>query len=483
MRRAYNGPAYEPGVPAGGYHPLRFSSVSTAALLERVLHPTQVLVLSFGVAILTGALLLMTPWASTGTPLGFVDALFTATSATCVTGLIVVDTGADLTRFGQGVVLTLIQLGGLGIMTYSSVFLLVVGRGLSFRGEALLEETLGRKRRTTPQRLVRDVFRFTLAIEAAGAAVLTLVFSRAMPLSEAVWAGVFHSISAFCNAGFSLFTTSFTAYRGDWVLNLTVMILIVTGGLGFMVLEDLADGWRDYRRARKVRLQLHTKVVLTTTGVLIAAGAVGIWLFEFPNALDGLPWDEQILASLFQSVTARTAGFNTLDYAGLTNTTLFLSVLLMFIGASPGSCGGGIKTSTFAVVLGLFHNRLRARERVSVFRRTVPEETVARAVAILMASFAFVTVMTFALLVTELGPVPHRAGGGTFLEIFFEAVSAFGTVGLSTGITPGLSPAGRVLIILVMFVGRVGPLTLAMAVGRKREVGRFQYAEENLMVG
>jgi len=462
---------------------VRINSVSTAAFLERVLHPTQMLVLSFGIAILGGTLLLMTPWASTGTPLGFVDALFTATSATCVTGLIVVDTGRDLTPFGQTVVLTLIQLGGLGIMTYSSVFLLVVGRGLSFRGEALIEETLGRKTRTSPQRLVRDVFRFTFVIEAAGTVLLSIGFARTMPWPDAVYAGVFHSISAFCNAGFSLFSTSFSDYRGDWLLNLTVMGLIVAGGLGFMVLEDLADAWQDVRRGRKPRLHLHTKVVLVTTGVLVLGGAAGVWAFEARNALAGLPWHEQVLACLFQSVTARTAGFNTLDYATLTNTTLFLSILLMFIGASPGSCGGGIKTSTFAVVFGLFRDRLRARERVSLFRRTVPEETVGRAVAIVMASFTFVTLATFALLATELGSVPHGEAGGTFLEILFETVSAFGTVGLSTGVTPDLTVPGRLLVTFVMFVGRVGPLTLAMAVGRKREPGRFLYAEENLMVG
>ncbi len=462
---------------------MRITSISIAGALERALHPTQLLVLSFGTAILVGAALLATPWASVGDRLGLVDALFTATSATCVTGLVVVDTGRDLSLFGQGVVLALVQLGGLGIMTYSSVFLVMAGGGLSFRGEALIQETLGRKARTTPERLVRSVFVFTLAIEAVGAAVLTAGFSRTMSLGQAAYNGVFHSVSAFCNAGFSLFSTSFVDYRGDWVLNATVMGLIVAGGLGFTVLQDLADAWSDRRAGRAVRLQLHTKVVLGTTAFLVGVGAVGVWAFEARNALAGLPWHEQMAAALFQSVTARTAGFNTLDYATLTNTTLFLSILLMFVGASPGSCGGGIKTSTFAVVAGLFRARVLARRQVSLFRRTVPEGTVARSVSILMASFAFVTLVTFALLATEVGPVPHTAGGGRFLELFFEAVSAFGTVGLSTGTTPTLSTAGRLLLVGVMFVGRVGPLTLAMAIGRKRGAGVFQYAEEDLMVG
>ncbi len=460
---------------------MRFASLGSA--LERTLHPTQILVLSFGGAILLGALLLMTPAAATGAPLGFVDALFTATSATCVTGLAVVDTGTYLSGFGQGVVLALIQLGGLGIMTYSSVFLLVIGRRLSFRGQALIEETLGRKERSTVQRLVRDVFLFTLAIEVAGALLLTASFARSRPLAEAAYHGVFHSVSAFCNAGFSLYATSLVEYRGSWTVNLTVMGLIVAGGLGFTVLEDLADAWSDRRAGRTIRLRLHTKIVLAWSAGLTAVGALGIWAFERGNTLAGLAWDETLLACLFQSVTPRTAGFNTLDYAALTNTTLFLTILLMFIGASPGSCGGGIKVSTAALVAALFRDRLLGRRRVSLFRRTVPEATVARAVTLLVASFAFVTAMIFLLLASEVGPVSHKTAGGAFLEYFFEMVSAFGTVGLSTGVTPDLSTLGRLLITGVMFVGRLGPLTLAMAVGMREERDKYRYAEENLMVG
>lgn len=441
------------------------------------------LVLSFGSATLIGTLLLMTSWAAAGERLGFIDALFTATSAVCVTGLIVVDTGSALSVFGQSVVLALIQLGGLGIMTYSSVFLLVLGRRISFKGQALIEETLGRKARYTASRVIRDVFFFTLAIELAGAAMLTAAFAQSLPFFTALRHGVFHSISAFCNAGFSLFSTNLMDYRGNWIVNISIMLLIVTGGIGFTVMEDLDDAWTDWRAGRAVRLQLHSKVVLTTTGGLILAGTIGIWVFERANTLKNLGAGETFLACLFQSITARTAGFNTIDYAMLTNTTLFFSLLLMFIGASPGSCGGGVKTSTFAVVASLFKSRLLAQGRVSLFRRTLPEHTVSRAVSILMASFAFVTIITFILLAAEIGPVPHNQGGGRFLELFFETISAFGTVGLSTGITSGLSAFGKVLITFVMFVGRVGPLTMALAIGKKEERGRFQYAEENLMVG
>ncbi len=451
--------------------------------LERTLQPTQILVLSFGGAILVGTVLLQTRWAATGAPLTWLDALFTATSATCVTGLIVVDTGKDLSLFGQWTVLGLIQLGGLGIMTFSSVFLLMLRRRLSFRGQSMVRETLGRKERSSVQRLIRDVFLFTFGIEIVGALLLLVVFLRDHPTQAALFSSVFHSISAFCNAGFSLYATSLTEYRGDWILNLTVMILIVMGGLGFTVLEDLADAWSDRRAGRAAKLSLHSKVVLSFTGGLIVGGAFLIWAFESRNALQGMGVSETLLACLFQSVTSRTAGFNTLDYAMLTNTTLFITILLMFIGAGPGSCGGGIKVSTFALVLALFRDRLLARNRVHLYRRTMPEETVSRSVALLLASFTFVTVVTFLILGTEIGPVPHYQGGGRFLELFFEVVSAFGTVGLSTGATATLSPLGKLLIIASMFVGRLGPLTLALAVGGKATRGRFQYAEENLMVG
>ena len=452
-------------------------------MLERALHPTQVVVLSFAGAILVGACLLATPWACTGERVSFVDALFTSTSACCVTGLVVVDTGTRFSGLGQGVILTLIELGGLGIMTYSTVFLVLMGRRLSFRGHSLVEDTLGRKGTVSTDRLIRDVFLYTFAIEAVGALLLTASFGRRMSLGAAVYNGVFHSISAFCNAGFSTFSTSLMDYRGDWLCNLTVMGLIVVGGIGFTVMEDAREALWRRRAGERMRLQLHTKVVLLITAALIVAGFLGVWAFEARNTLEALPWDQKILACLFQSVTPRTAGFNTLDYGKLSNSTLFFTILLMFVGASPGSTGGGIKTSTFAVVLALSRSRILARSRVSLFRRTLPEDTVSRSVAILMASFVLVTVVTFALLTTEIGDVAYAAGQKRFIEVMFEAVSAFGTVGLSTGITPTLSSAGKLLLVFLMFVGRVGPLTLAIAIGRKAEKGRFQYAEENLMVG
>jgi trk system potassium uptake protein len=462
---------------------LRRPSVSVAILLERTLHPTQVIVLSFAGAILLGAALLSTPWAAQGDRLSFIDALFTSTSATCVTGLVVVDTGSRLSLLGQGLVLGLIELGGLGIMTFSSVFLVLVGRRLSFRGQVVLQDTLGRQDRLRSENLVRDVVVFTLVAQAVGTILLTICFSGRFPLGTALYQAVFHSVSAFCNAGFSLFPTSLVEYRGDWLCNGTILSLVVLGGLGFLVMEDLRSVWAARRSGRRLRLQLHTKVVLTTTVSLIAIGAAGFWAFEAGNTLRGLPWQEKVLGSLFQAVTPRTAGFNTLDYGTMTNSTLYFTILLMFVGASPGSAGGGIKTTTFAVVLALFLSRLEARAHVSIFRRTLPDVTVSRAMSIMMGSFALVTLFCFALLTLETGHAPYGKAPRQFIEVMFESVSAFATVGLSTGMTPGLSDPGKLLVTALMFIGRVGPLTLAMAVAKKAESGRFHYAEENVTVG
>jgi trk system potassium uptake protein TrkH len=455
---------------------------SLRALTDRRLRPTQVLVLAFAAAIAAGTALLLTPWAAVGAPLSFVDALFTATSATCVTGLVVVDTGTALTGFGQGVVLALVQLGGLGIMTYSSLILLVLGRKLSFRGESLLVDTLGRKGPVSPRRLVRQVFVFTLAVEAAGALLLTAAFARTRSLAEAIRQGVFHSISAFCNAGFSLFPDSLVGFRADPWVNAVVMALIVLGGLGFVVLVDLTDGARRAARREKFHLRLHTKVVLAYSGALVVAAAGLFYLFEARNSLAGLPWGEGLLASLFQAVTPRTAGFNTLDYGALRDVTLFFTILLMFVGASPGSCGGGIKTTSLAVVAALFRNRMRGDPHVTLFRRTVPEEVVSRSISIFVVSFVLASALAFLLLLTEVVPQPHRGEQGVFLDLLFETVSAYGTVGLSTGVTAHLSMWGKAILIGAMFAGRLGPLTLAMAVGRTPR-RHIRYAEEDLIVG
>lgn len=447
------------------------------------LRPTQVLVIAFFAAILVGAALLMTPWAATGDRLGAVDAIFTATSATCVTGLVVVDTGTRLTTFGQGIVLALIQLGGLGIMTFGTTLLVVLGRRLSFRGQEAVQHSLGRGARTSVKRLARNVVVFTAIVELVGAVPLAVVFGRSMPVGRAIYSAVFHSVSAFCNAGFSLFPTSLEGYRGSWLVNLTVVALIIAGGVGFVVVEDLSTTVQDWKAGRGLRLRLHSKVVLVVTGLLVLAGGLGVFVFERHNALAGMSANEAFLACLFQSVTARTAGFSTVDYSELTNATLFLTALLMLVGGSPGSCAGGIKTTTVAVVASLFRDRLLGRSRVRMAHRTVPDSTVAQSVSMLVGTVAFVVVVAFALVAIELGPVPHRTAGGTFLEMLFEVVSAVGTVGLTTGVTPMLSATGKLLLVLAMFVGRLGPLTLVAALARAKQPAKLDYAEEDLLIG
>lgn len=442
--------------------------------------PLRLLVGSFGALIAVGTGLLLLPVATPeGRPMGFLDALFTATSATCVTGLVVRDTGTGFTPFGQVVILGLIQLGGLGVMTFSLVILSALGRRLSLTSRSVLTHTLSGVSRTEGLRpLLRSVVRFTLALEALGALVLFLRWREALGPSRAAWAAVFHSVSAFCNAGFSLWSDSLERHRDDAVVNVVVMGLIVLGGLGFLVAHEVQRSWRQPRE-----LSLHTKVTLTTTAWLIAAGAAGIWVVEHDDSLAELTPGSQLLASLFQSVTARTAGFNTVDLVDFTPAGLFILMLLMFVGGSPGSCAGGVKTSTLGVLALAAWQRIRGHARVNAFRRTLGRSTLENAVTITIAGFAVVLAGLFAMLFLQ---TRHSALGelhGDFAAYFFEVVSAVGTVGLSVGVTSSLTPTARVLVTILMFVGRLGPLTVATALARQSRQTDLQQAEEDVIVG
>jgi trk system potassium uptake protein len=445
----------------------------------RRLDPPVLLVLSFAVLILVGTGLLSLPVAwGTGRRIGVLDALFTATSAVCVTGLITVDTARAWSPFGQGVILGLIQLGGLGILTFSTFFLLLLGRSVTLTQHSVLARSHGHLGHLHMRSLVVRIVTYAFAIEAVGAVLLSFAFARDGELASGVWRGVFHAVSAFCNAGFSLFSTSLEGYAGSWIVNLTVVSLILLGGIGFVVISDI-ESWV---RHRGQRLSLHSKVILTTTAVLIAGAAVCFFFFEYQNVLRGRPWDEVILVSLFQAVTPRTAGFNTVSYDRLTNSALMMTIILMFVGGSPGSTAGGIKTSTAAILFGILISRARGMRHATLFRRTVPERVVGEAIAIVLLSMAVVMGMTFVLQWTELHDLAHPGVRGDFLSLNFEAVSAFGTVGLSMGETPGLGATSKLVIIALMFIGRLGPLTLAIALGRRRRV-EYQYAEEEVLVG
>lgn len=450
--------------------------------LHREFHPAQILVISFAAAIFIGTLLLKLPGTVNGDALSLVDALFTSTSAVCVTGLIVVDTAAKFTPLGQLIILFLIQIGGLGIMTFSVIFVMMVGKRISFRERLMIQDSFTRFPTKDLKSLVVSVIALTMIIEFAGFIVLFARWSGDFPLPSAAFISLFHAVSAFCNAGFSLFTASLMDYRGDVIVNLTVALLIILGGLGFLVLTDIRQLLFNRDEKRRT-LSLHSKLVLFTSLVLTAAGAVLFYVVESDNILRGIGTGESMLVSFFQSVTARTAGFNTVDFALLTPETLFFIIMLMFVGASPGSTGGGVKTSTLGVLMALVRSRYLGREDVSIFKRTVPKDVVARALSIVVSSVILVIIFTFILLLTEKEGLSYMERKGRFVDILFEAVSAFGTVGHSTGVTSTLSDAGKLVVALLMFIGRLGPLTIALAVGRRVAEGRFKYSEERVMTG
>jgi trk system potassium uptake protein TrkH len=442
--------------------------------------PLRLLVGSFGALIALGTGLLLLPAATPeGQPIGFVDALFTATSATCVTGLVVRDTGTGFTPFGQAVVLGLIQLGGLGVMTFSLLILSALGRRLSLTSRSVLTHTLtgvGLKEGLGP--LLGSVVRFTLALEVLGALVLFLRWRGALGASGAAWAAAFHSVSAFCNAGFSLWSNSLQGYRDDVVVNGVVMALIVLGGLGFLVAHEVQRSWR-----RPRDLSLHTKITLATTAWLIPAGAIGIWLVERDDSLARLGPGSQLLASLFHSVTARTAGFNTIDLVHFTPAGLFILTMLMFVGGSPGSCAGGIKTTTLGVLALAAWQRIRGHAFVNAFHRSLGRSTLENAVTITIGGVTVVLAGLFGMLFLQ---APHSSIGelhGEFAAYFFEVVSAVGTVGLSVGVTTSLTPTARVLVTALMFLGRLGPLTVASALARQSRPADLQQAEEDVIVG
>ncbi len=433
--------------------------------------PPQVVVFSFVVTILVGTALLSLPAASaSGESIGLFDAFFTASSATCVTGLVVLDTGADFSVLGQGVILALIQIGGLGLMTMTTFLFLLIGRRIGLRGRLLIQESLGQANLSGLIRLVRSIFLFTLLSEVIGAALLTARFSVDMPFGRAAYFGAFHAVSAFCNAGFDLFGDSLVSYASDPLVILTVSGLVIIGGLGFLVLRDIRE------REAGGRMALHTRVVLRATAWLVAVGFVLILALEYANpaTLGPLPLHGKVLSSWFTSVTPRTAGFNTLQTHLLAPSTLLLLVVLMFIGASPGGTGGGIKTTTAWVIFQGVLVTVRGRHELTSDGRSVPRETVNRAVAIGAISLMIVVVVTGILLISE------TAG---FLEVFFETMSAFGTVGLTMGLTPKLSILGRVVIPLTMLAGRVGPFTMALAFAVGKDNAGVHFPEERVLVG
>lgn len=453
--------------------------------LWRTLTPPQLFVTSFLALVLGGTLALrLLPGLYTGAPLGWLDALFTATSAVCVTGLIVVDTATYFTPAGQALLLLLIQLGGLGMITFTTLIIVALGRRLSLRHERLAASGADVAPHVPVDRLTRDVVLFTVGIEGVGALALYLLWGPRLGWTDAAWPAVFHSVSAFCNAGFSTFSDSLVGFQTAPATLLTIAALLVAGGIGFLAMEETVIWRRAARTGQAFRLSLHSRLVLATTAALLAGGWLLFGVFEWQRTLGDLPIADRVVNALFLSATPRTAGFNSIDYAQASDSTNFLTIILMFIGGSPGSTAGGLKTTTVALIGLVAWSRFRGREIPSFWARSVPEETIQRAIGLAVVVFAVVTASIFAYTWTERAQV-GTAGGGRFLAHMFEAVSAFNTVGLSMGVTASLSAAGKWLTVLLMFVGRVGPLTFAaaLALATDRQDVSFRYAYEDVVVG
>lgn len=462
-------------------------------------NPTKTLIASFVVLIGTGAGLLMLPKATTGREsLRFIDALFTSTSATCVTGLVVKNTGEDFTFMGQVIILVLIQLGGLGIMVFGAVIALLLGQAFSLRESVALQDLLSARTLGRIGNIIVFIFVVTLAVEAIGAVALFEMWDDIPTwnagLHARVFHSVFHSISAFCNAGFDLLGDSLIRYNRNWQTYGIICPLIILGGLGFGVLYNitivLGDRIRVFLRRYirrpytlavepPMKLRLQSKIVLSTSGALIVLGTLMLLFFEHFSGSPDRIGNLSILGALFQSITARTAGFNTVPIADLTASSKFILILLMFIGGSPGSTAGGIKNVTLMVILMTVIAMLRKRGEVEMFRRSVRVAVVNRAVTITALFVVVLFAATLALSVTER---PY-AQGFTMLDYMFEASSALGTVGLSTGVTPTLTSAGRLIIIVVMLIGRLGPLTLVAALTFNLKPIRYNYPDEPIIVG
>lgn len=451
----------------------------------RTWSPPQLFVGSFLLLILLGTLGFKgLPGLYTGPPLSWTDALFTATSAVCVTGLIVVDTATYFTTTGQAYILMLIQLGGLGIITFTTLIISALGGRLSLRHELLTRSVADLSPHVDHRKLTRDVILFTLVMEAGGMILLYALWVPHFGWDSALWHAGFHAVSAFCNAGFSTFSNSLMNFWNEPFVLLVVITLIVIGGVGFLTLEELYLLQKARRMDMRFRLSLHSRLVLVTTGVLLLSGWILFVLFEWHISLERMPLLHKLTNGLFMSVTARTAGFNTIDYGNVAINTNFLTILLMTIGGSPGSTAGGLKTTTVALIGLVAWSRIQGNQVTSLSGRSVPEETIQRAIGLVVVFFILMTGAIFVFTISEIAGAT-RTDAGRFLPFMFEAVSAFNTVGLSMGVTPDLSGFGRLMTAGMMFLGRVGPLTLAAALAMRqaKAAGRFRYAYEEVGIG
>lgn len=437
------------------------------------MNPGQALSLGFLCLIALGTLLLMLPIATKDRhSLSFIDALFEATSAVCVTGLVVVDTETTFTVFGQIVLMILIQVGGLGFMTFGVLIALILGKNIGLRGRLMIQESLNQLSIEGMVRLVKFVFGFTLLIEGIGTIILSIRWADDFGFPRSIYYGLFHSISAFNNAGFDIMGQfrSVTEYAGDFTVIMTLSSLFIIGGIGFTVVLDIK------RKRSWSSLSLHTKLVLIMTLILNLTGSLLIFVLEYnnPGTLGNLSLKEKILGAYFHGVVPRTAGFNSLNMGELTLSSQFVTMLLMFIGGGSGGTAGGIKVTTFALILLAVWTLIRDQDEVNTMGRRIPKELILRAFSITIYSTALIFFILFILTITEEAPLNM---------LIFEVISAFGTVGMSLGLTTELSGIGKALIAFMMFAGRVGPLTLVFALAKNRKKLPYKYAEEKIMIG
>lgn len=457
----------------------------------RKLSPAQVIILGYAVTILLGSFLLTLPIASAHRfgerRCPFIDALFTATSAVCVTGLIVRDTSVDFSPFGQIVILTLIQIGGLGYMTVATILSLLIGKRISLRERVIMQEALSQFTLGGVVRFALRVLKITLTIEGIAAIILTYRWSQkyGFHLLKALYLGIFHAVSGFCNAGFSLFSNNLVDYVCDAPIIFVMSFLIISGGIGFIVISDL---YKCYIERSQIRLSVHSRLALFLTGCLILLGTVTILIAEWNNALSSLPSPfYKLLAAYFHAVTPRTAGFNIINIGNLRYFTLLVIMLLMFIGASPGGTGGGIKTTTFGILLSAVYATLSGRRKIVLFGREISNEAIWRALTLFVLAL---TLLFFSIVTLMISEKVEFARHNAVLKISFEVFSAFGTVGLSTGSVINkycsyaydFSNFGKLILIFTMFCGRLGPLTIGVALTtRKPEL--VSYPEEKVLIG
>lgn len=444
--------------------------------MTRITTPIQNLLFGFVALIIVGTTLLLLPVsAAEHQQISLIDALFTATSAISTTGLVTIDTGTSYSVFGQSIILLLFQIGGLGYMIFITLIALGIGSGFTISGRLLLTESIARPTNMQIRKFIKAVIFFTLFFEALGAAALCVVFMQSMSFSAAAYSALFHSISAFCTAGFSLYADSFTAYAGSVTVNSVIAVITVAGGIGFFVLYDVANIIRRILRQQlPVTLSDHTKLVLVVSAGVMISGSIALFFIE-GSSNRSIPVGERLLTATFQALSASTTtGFNSVDIGALHSLSLVYIVILMFVGASPGGTGGGIKSTSFGIILLFIRSVLTNRDEVSAFHRTIAASSVKKALGIGLLGSLYLALLVMALSVTE--PFSLR-------QIVFEAVSAFGTVGLSTGITPQLSVAGKIFIIITMFIGRVGPLAIGYSLVGRFDTKKYSYPTGNVIVG